>query len=202
MISVADLKAELGVPEDPGIDSVLTSLETRALDLLQRETGRHFGASQAFTEYLTGDNSVALQLPEDPSAITTVKYRTYVGESWTSILSSDDDGWELRRSSDRGITGARLLRKSSYVWTSGYEFEVVYSFGYTAGAEPGEIRTAVIKVVEFLYLERGRAGLRTESVGDLYSYSTMVDVAGKRDIITAIPGLEDVVNRWRRVGYA
>lgn len=202
MISATDLAAWLGAPSEPsepGVTALLTALEVRAVDFIQRETGRYFGVAAARTEYLLGDDGNVLRLAEDPSAVTTVEYRTYVGESWTAIVSGDDDGWELRRSPD-GVIGARLLRKSGSAWSSCYEYKVTYSFGYTADAEPGEIRQAVMDLVALKYQERGREGLKAEAIGD-YSYSTLTDAYGRRGI-AAVPGLAEVIARWRGLVYA
>jgi len=194
MIETAVLLAWLGSPSEPGVTELLEALEARAVDLVQRETGRYFGTAVARTEYLQGDDSHVLRLRERPSAVTTVHYRTQVGDDWTAIAAADDDGWELRAPEDDTLP-SMLLRKAGGVWSSCVEYKVAYSFGYIAGAEPGEIRQLVMDVVALKYNERGREGLRTESIGD-YSYSIMADVMGRRDLLS-VPGVADVLERWR-----
>lgn len=200
MIDVADLRAWLGDPSEPGINDLLTALEVRAVDIVEQETERYFGTAGARTEYVKGDGTNVLRLRERPAAVTTLEYRAYVGDTWTAIATGDSDGWELRLPLSESA-GTVLLRKAGAVWSSCYEYKATYTFGYTAGAEPGEIRQAVMDLVAFLYNERGRAGLKSETVGD-HSYSTMVDVSGQRSIVTAIPGLARTLARWRGLVYA
>lgn len=200
MISVEDLLAWLGNPSESDVDTLLEALEERAVDFIQNETDRYFGADAEQTEYVVGDGSGKLYIRERPADITSVEYRTAPGEAWIAITEGASDGWELRLPRSE-TDGGYLLRKGGSVWTSDYEFRVIYDFGYTAGAEPGEIRQAVIDVVAFLYNERGREGLKSETIGD-YSYSIMAEATGKRSILTSIPGLERIIQRWKGLVYA
>lgn len=191
MIDLPDLLEWLGSPT--GVDSLLVALEARAVDIVERETERHFGTSETFTEILQGTGRTTLWLNEAPSAVTSVEYRTYVGEDWTTITASADDGYELQDpTSDSG--GARLLRKGGFLWTRGYDFRVIYDFGYAAGSEPPEIRQAVIDLVTAKYRQRERQGLKSETIGE-YSYTT--DSMGTGDI-ASVPGLKRALSRWRR----
>lgn len=200
MIDVAELKTWLGNPSEPGLTDLLTALEADAVGLLEYETERYFGAEVEHTEELVGDGSEKLRIRERPSAITSVEYRSLPGESWTAIAGGDEDGWELRLPASESAGGI-LVRKNGNVWTDNYEFRVIYDFGYTPGQEPGEIRLAVMRIVSFLYRDRGREGLRSESVGD-YSFSILAETSGKRDILSAVPGLDRTIRRWRGVVYA
>jgi hypothetical protein len=197
VIAVADLLDWLGNPS--GVSDLLTALEARAVDLVQQETERYFGTSTAHTEYLIGEGALKLRLNEAPTVITSVHERTSVGGDWTEITAGDDDGFEIR-APDSDAGRAILLRKGGLSWSYGHEYRVIYPFGYTAGAEPGEIRQAVIDLVAFKYHERGREGLRSETLGD-YSYTTLVDAMGRRDL-AAVPGLMRTLARWRGPVYA
>lgn len=199
MIAVADLLDWLGNPNEPGVTALLTALEARAVDIVEQETERYFGASTTRTEYLKGDDTNVLRLRERPATVTSLEYRMYVGDAWTAIVGADADGWELRLPASE-TAGGVLLRKAGLCWSSCYEFKATYTFGYTAGAEPGEIRQAVIDLVSFKYNERGREGLRSETIGD-YSYTTLVDTMGKRDLLQ-VPGLMRTLARWRGMVYA
>ena len=199
MIDVSDLKVWLGNPSEPGVGTLLTSLEARAVEIIEAETLRYFGTSITHTELLEGDGSRALRIRERPAAVTSVEYRPYPGEAWAAITGGDADGWELQL--PRGVGGGVLMRKSGYRWTCGYEFRVIYDFGYTAGAEPGDIRQAVFDIVSFLYNERGREGLRGETIGD-YSYSVMAEATGKRSMLTSMPTLAATIARWKGLVYA
>ena len=187
MITLADLRAWLNVT-DTDSDALLTALEARAVDFVQRETGRYFGPSIARTEILRGDDSDMLRLRERPSAITLLEYRAVTATTWTALAASG--AWELHvPMDDTGILGAVLYRIGAE-WSRDTRYRVTYPFGYTAGAEPGEIRQAVMDIVELKYIERGRFGLRSETLGD-YSYTL-----GPRDVEN-VPELMDTLARWR-----
>ena len=199
MIDVAELKTWLGNPSEPGVTELLTALESQAVAVVQRETGRYFGAAVAHTDVVVGDGTGTLRLQERPSAITSVEERRRAGDAWTAIAEGADDGFELRTLADVP-TPSMLLRKNGRTWKRGYEYRVVYTFGYTPGAEPGDIRLAVKQVVSLLYNERGREGLRGESIGD-YSYSVMATAVGRREL-ASIPGLAETLADWRGAVYA
>lgn len=199
MIDVAELKTWLGSPSEPGLADLLTALEAQAVAVVQRETGRYFGAPAAHTDIVVGDGTGTLRLQERPSAITSVEERRRAGDAWTTITEGADDGFELRTLADVP-TPSTLLRKNGRVWRRGYEYRVTYTFGYTAGAEPGDIRLAVKQVVSILYNERGREGLRNETVGD-YSYSVMATAVGRREL-ASVPGLAETLADWRGAVYA
>jgi hypothetical protein len=86
------------------------------------------------------------------------------------------------------------------VWRCGYEYRAIYPFGYTVGAEPGDIRLAVKQIVALFYNERGREGLRGETIGD-YSYSILATAVGRREL-TSVPGLAETIADWRGAVYA
>lgn len=199
MIDIADLKAWLGNPTEAGVDTLLTSLEARAVDLVQRETERYFGASESHTEILLGNGSTVLWLKERPSALTSVEERLGPGDAWVAVGENDEDGWELRTPSS-DTAGKRLLRKNGHLWLPNYEYRIIYTFGYAAGDEPPEIRQAVIDLVALKYHERGREGLRSETIGD-YSYTALADGVGKRDLY-AVPGIARILLRWRGRTFA
>jgi len=186
MIALADLKAHLRsleVKVDPDRDTVLASLEAGAVAFVEGETDRHFGTTITITEYLQGTADDTLWLKEAPSAVTSVEERSEVGGTWTEIDTADSDGWELR--------SHQVLRKGGNVWERGYEYRVVYDFGYTSGSEPAEIRQLVTDLVSFRWRQRGLEG---HASGAMSGYSfTLSD-------IEAIPGAEQVLERWRWPG--
>ena len=138
--------------------ALIVLLEKRAVDFVERETLRHFGATAVFTDVYTGTGTNTLWLRNAPSALTTVKYRQGVGDDWISILTGDDDGWEL--------DGYRVRRNRGYRWSQLEEFQIIYSFGYTANAEPGDIRQVVLDLTKWAYDTRDQtAGLISEQVG-------------------------------------
>jgi hypothetical protein len=201
VISVEDLLPWLGNPSEPSVSTVLEALEARAVEIIQAEADRYFGTPIEHVEQLVGDGSDKLYLREraDPEAESvpaiTVEYRAETGDAWVEITEAGVDGWEVELPRPVWL-GAVLRRKGGGVWTAGYQYRVTYTFGYAAGEEPGDIRQAVIDLVSFKYLERGREGLKSETIGD-YSYTHM-DAAD----LESLPSIADTVRRWRGVVFA
>ena len=190
MIAIETLKAHLGNPDEEGVTAILTAFETAAVELVQDETGRYFGASVTRTEYIDGDGTDALYLAENATAITSVGQRRQTGESYTTITEGNSDGFEIRApTSDSGR--ARLLRKGSIGWYNGYEHKVIYEFGYAALAEPDRIRQAVMDLVALKYHGRGREGLKTFAAGGV-AWAQF----DARDILQ-VPGLDRTLGLWR-----
>ena len=193
MISIPDLQKFLGYPDEEGLTDLLTDLEANAVQLVEDETGRFFGASETRTEYIIGDGTRDLHLAENATAITSVKSRRQIGDSFDTIVEANSDGFEIRAPrSDSGR--ARLLRKGSLGWYDGYEHQVIYEFGYTSGAEPDRIRQAVKDLVALTYNSRGREGLRSFEGGGVrwaqFTSITSLDVL-------LIPGLSRALSLWR-----
>lgn len=195
MITLPDLKDWLEVEGDEA-DDLLTSLEARAVEFVERETGRYFGALENVTEILCGDGGGKLRLAEVPTSIpASVQERAYVGADATTITASDDDGYELRTLTLPSSNLAYLLRKGGCVWARGFEYSVTYERGYAAGDEPGDIRQLVLDLVQVKWAMRDAGGgvFRSESLGP-YSY-TLAD-------LSRLPGYraEDAqatIQRWR-----
>lgn len=182
MIELSELKAHLGadqVKTDPDRDTVLAGFEAAAVAFVEGETGRHFGAAAAFTEYLDGSGSVELRLNEKPTSLTSVHERLDAADAWTEILTASTNGWELQ--------GLAVLRKGG-CWERGTSYRVIYSFGYAAGSEPAEIRMLVIDLVKMRWRQRGVEGHASGRIGD-YGF-TLSD-------IEAIPGATEILDRWR-----
>ena len=193
MISEGDLKAWLGPSEEEGFTAVITALETTAVQLVEDETGRHFGAVETRTEYIIGDGTRDLHLGENATAITSVGARALIGDSFVAITEGNTDGFEIR--APRTAPGrARLLRKAGLGWYDGYEHEVVYEFGYGSDAEPVRIRQAVKDLVALKWNGRGREGLRSWNAGGVqwaqFTSITALDVQ-------QIPGLSRTLSLWR-----
>ena len=190
MIAIDELRSWLGNPDEPGVTEILEDLEEMAVELVQDETGRFFGAEEARTEYIIGDGTRALHLNENPTSITSVARRRLIGDSFETITEGDDDGFELRApESDAGR--AKLLRKGGLGWTDGYEHRVIYPFGYAAEGEPLRIRQAVLDLVALKYHGRGREGLQTHAA---------MGVAWKQfdpNDILQVPGLARTLKLWR-----
>ena len=192
MIAIETLKTWLGNPDEPDVTVLLTSLETMAVQLVEDETGRFFDGltDTAHTEYIDGDGTRRLRLNENATAITSVGERLNIGDTFDAITEGDTDGFEIR--APRGEAGrATLLRKASLPWRDGYEYRVVYDFGYAADSEPLRIRQAVMDLVALKYHGRGREGLRNFSAaGASWSQFDAHD-------ILQVPGLTRTLNLWK-----
>lgn len=195
MIQLSELVAWLGNPSDPEAPGLLVGLEERAVATIERETARHFGPVATHVETLVGDGTRKLRLRERPTEITSVEERQRPGDAWTEVTDTADDGWELS-TPPRLPTPSSLLRKNGIPWRRGYEYRVTYEFGYAEGEEPSDIRQAVMDIVAVKYQERGREGVRGETIGD-YSYSIMATAMGTRQLFTMVPGLAETIARWR-----
>ena len=163
MIAEATLKSWLGNPEGEGVTDQLAELEEMAVELVQDETGRYFGASTTRTEYIHGDGTNALRLNENPTAITSVERRTAIGDTFEAIVEGDSDGFELRAPS--GDPGRATLLRKSGSWPDGDEHRVIYEFGYATDAEPKRIRQAVLDLVALKFHGRGREGSKGWAAG-------------------------------------
>ncbi len=193
MIAIETLKAWVGNPDGHGVTAILTALEASAVQLVEDETGRFFGASETRTEHIIGDGTRDLHLAENATEITSVGARRHIGDSFDTITEGDSDGFEIR--APRAESGrARLLRKGSLWWLDRYEYRVIYDFGYTAGSEPGRIRQAVMDLVALNWNSRGREGLRSFEAGGVqwaqFTSITSLDAH-------LIPGLSRTLGLWR-----
>lgn len=140
MITLALLKAAIKTadPSDTSEDAYLTALEAAAVAALERWTGRYYGPVAARTEYLSGTGAQEIWLAETPTTAVTVT------SDGTAVDAGD---FELR--------GRRLRHDSA--WGSEYyptDLVLTYSAGYAAGAEPADIRQAVLQLVTLWYEER------------------------------------------------
>lgn len=152
MISLADLKAYVDVSGTTH-DAVLTDLEERAVALVERATGRYFGASGSHTYTLEGSGDTSVWVNDTLSAVTSVSVRDAVGEDWTLLDAEDYEQY-----------GSEFLRASGLLWPEGRALvQIVATRGYATDAEPGPIRQLVLDLVNWQF----RAGrkLALEDVG-------------------------------------
>lgn len=147
MISLAALKMAMKVGHDAE-DDYVTALESAAVEFVQNETGRYFGAPLSTTEYLTGAGRSELYLAEAPATLpATLSERPYPGSDPVTITAASTDGYVLR--------GAMtLVRKAGLLWARGYEYQVTYTKGYAPEAEPTDIRQLVTALVTHWYVTR------------------------------------------------
>ena len=169
----------------------LTSLETAAVALVQRQTGRYFGPPATGTFVLRGDGTRNLWLPEPATAaVATVQERAYPGATATAITGSATDGFEQRTKGSEGL----LVRKGGLVWTRGYEYTVTSMlYGYATGAEPADIRELVKHLVMAWWAVRpqGAGVMQSETRG-------RVSITLESDLMVAVPGARETIESWRR----
>lgn len=154
MISEADLKAYLGGSFTAAETTVLTDLEERAVALVERATGRFYGASESKTYYPESVGNQSVWIPDEITAVTSVSVRDEIGEDWTALTADDD--YERN--------GKEFLRTAGLYWPEGRQLvKIVATRGYATGAEPGPIRQLVLDLVNWQY----RAGrkLALDDVG-------------------------------------
>lgn len=153
MISLADLKAYLGGSFTTADEAILTDLEERAVALVERATGRYFGASESHTYTLEGPGDGSVWVNDTLSAVTSVSVRDAVGEDWTALETDEYERY-----------GSEFLRADGLAWPDGRALvQIVATRGYATDAEPGPIRQLVLDLVNWQY----RAGrkLTLEDVG-------------------------------------
>lgn len=173
MIDLAELKIALRVGTGSVEDDYLAQLEEAAVATMERETHQYFGPQGAGTEYLIGLGTDRLLLATPPiSGPTEVKERAYAGDAtYTTITGSDATGFVVR--------GRELIRKAGGIWQKGYEYEVAYTRGYNAGAEPADVRGAVLRLCALWYEHRMPVATDT--------------------VVTKLPhDVQQVINRWKR----
>lgn len=160
MISLADLKAYLGGSFSTDDDAILTDLEERAVALVERATGRFFGASGSKTYTLEGSGDTSVWVGDAITAVASVSIRDTVGEDWTALTADDDYEWHKAETH----TASRFVRCNGLTWPDGVALvRVIATRGYAADGEPPLIRGLVKDLVNWQY----RAGrkLALEDVG-------------------------------------
>lgn len=174
MFSAAQLKAYLGTGAlSVAEEAVLTDCELRAVELVEKATGRFFGASGAYTFYPTGTGVASIWIPDEITAVTSVSVRGEVGEDWVDLTVDDD--YEL--------DGRRFLRTGDLTWPDGPRLvKIVATRGYATDAEPEPIRQLVLDLVNWQF----RAGRK---------------LALQEGELSSVPGWERVTNLYKAPAY-
>jgi hypothetical protein len=143
VIELAELKLYIGAVNDgDDADDILTDLEAWAVELVQRATGKYFGASGAITWYLPANGDGSIFLPDAVTAVGSVSYRVYPYEDWT----------DLTVTTEYVLLGQELIRTDGGVFPAGRNtVKVTATRGYAAGDEPAPIRTLVKDLVNWQY---------------------------------------------------
>lgn len=152
MVSVGELKQTLGIT-GAAEDDYLAELEAAAVQFVETQTGRYFGAVREVTEYRTAAGN-SLFLSDEPTGTVTVMRRSSATATAEAVAA---DQFAVR--------GRRLVNPAGWGW---YEYEITYDAGYAPGAQPEDIRDAVRDLVALAY--RTRAGVQSETMGG-YHYT-------------------------------
>lgn len=190
------LKRALGI-EDDSEDALLSDLEARAVEWVERELHRRFQPPEERIEYRPGSGTRTLYLNghvDDADATVAVRERSLCGGDWATV---DDVDFERR--------GDTLVRIDSYIWSCGAEYELTYDDGYADA--PGDIQQLIIDLVAVerarssttASVSSGDAGIKSETIGE-YSYT--MDSAAATSATTTSTTLSATsaatLNRWRR----
>lgn len=171
LVTLVEMKAYLGDAPATADDTLLTALldtvEAQFESATLRVPGYYTAADTARTEIKDGTGSKYLWLdyPVDDLTSVTIGY----------------DGSEVLDLTDRAVisysVGSRRLARTDGGWfgsvgQAGY-IEVVYDH---LGNLPEDAKLAIQSVVASIYRARGSEGMKSETVGDFYSY-TRADLA-------------------------
>jgi len=177
MIALTDLKAWLGITVDT-YDDMLTALEGRAVDFVERQLQWYFGQPRETTEYLDGTGTPRMFLRQPPDdGVVVLAYRSGVGAAWTVAEEEDYE-----------ITGRGLYSAFASVWYKGLRnYRAVYLEGFSD--PPGDIEQVVYSLVGAIWNRRDKEGYTSEKIGD-YSY-TLAD-------LEEVAGWASIKDSWRR----
>jgi hypothetical protein len=191
MITVGKLQA--AAPAAAKADPVLLQdMIDRALAFIESQTRRAFGLPATVTEFLSGNGSRILRLPEPPAVpdsdgeIDLVEERAYPGAP-AAIVPLEEI--QVRLSGNN----AYLARLGGPIWCQGFEYAVTYRHGYELDHGPKDIEQLLIDLIALRLAFRGKDGMRSETIGG-YSYTRF----GEGDL-DSIDGAWATVRAWRRL---
>jgi hypothetical protein len=114
------------------------AFEAGAVGEVESGTRRTYRAAAALAEWYGGSEEPWLELRHPVASGTPV---VYIGESTTPYDASLYDVQANPRLG--GLRNILRLKSSRWGYTNGNDYRITYSGGYTAGAEPAEIRMLV-----------------------------------------------------------
>lgn len=154
MISIAELKAELGLMDTTEHDVRLADLEASAVAFVEQQSGVYFGPVASRIEHHDGTGGVALFLDRSPISGTVVVQRR------TDAIATA----EAVATGEYAVRGRKLVMPGGWGYS---EYEITFNEGYAPGAEPEDIRGAVRELVKLAFK---RNGMKSETIGG-YSYT-------------------------------
>jgi hypothetical protein len=199
MIPEDKVVAYLGIdPDDLDAVQVAVDYVDRLLTWVENQTGRHFREPKLHTERLSGDDTTALwirEMPvfldgdyeEEPDLLVEKKEQ----QVWSEVEGADYDLIDFRP------IGPHLLEHATR-WKKGRRnYRITYMAGYESGELPGDIEQLVLEMAGHKYRERGKEGLRSETIGG-YSYSR-ADGGGEAQ---HWDGWNRIIQAWRHTVFA
>lgn len=188
MISLADLKAHLGVTGSAD-DARLEALEQRMVAKLGRATNRYFGAPQPVTRVLDSMGRQHVWLPDALASLdgVVVEVRASQSSDWEVLDAAD---LELIPPSDpRGPS--QLLRKDRTWPTGPRTVRVSYSEGWAEGEAPDDLQQAVLDLCTSLERRRDQQGVKAAEVdGIKLTFGEAGESLGN--------DVQDTIDRWKR----
>lgn len=180
MIELEDVKAWLKITVDT-YDQVLTDLEERAVETIQRDLDWYFGPPRDAVEVLNGTGSDAMYLRQPPvGGEVTLETRYSVTGDWTAVPA---ENWEL--------DGRGLFCSPGFRWQRGRRnFRASYQEGFEAA--PGDIQQVVLELIGATWRTRGKEGLQSERIGD-YAY-----VNAQMGAVRSTSAYAEARSNWRR----
>jgi hypothetical protein len=187
VIDIVRMKLYLGI-EDTERDDLITLLGDYALEFLERETHRRFGAVEDTVEFRDGSGTSRLWLREPPlgpdSEHTIVVAGRRGAGDWEEV---DPAAYEVR--------GRALIRRDGRQWMRRDEYRIEYARGYEA--LPLDIEREVFDLVRWKLtdLAERQSGVISEKIGD-YSY-TLGDVNAVGAGNPWVARLNGTIMRWQ-----
>lgn len=196
MIPEDVLVAYLGIdPDDTDAVALAVDFADRMLAWVENQTQRYFREPKEFVERLSGDGTTALWIREMP-----VMDGESVPEPVLSVEVRKGGMWDLVSEDDYDLidylpVGPHLLEHVTR-WPIGRRnIRVIYESGYDR--LPGDIEQLILEVTGHTYRERGKEGLRSESIGG-YSY-TRADAGGEDEFRDR---WKSTIEIWRHTVFA
>ena len=186
LITVGDLKNFMGI-DTPIYDEKLTMIVNAMTDYIESRTGRRF-KSTAYTEYVNGDGSDALQMKQYPiTAITSVEENSNSDNSsnWATLATTEY--FNIGNYLDAGI-----IKKTAGAFRGTANYRVTYTAGYTT--LPSDLKYACYMLASEAFNRSRSAGVKSESLGD--HSITFESISMEND------NVEKVIQRYRKYTIA
>lgn len=153
MIALVDMKWHLKVEHDDD-DDLIRQYEASAVTFMQDMTGRYFGPPEVVTEYLSPNGKAVTLLLRNPALASDISASPAIAAPLVETRV-DATTYEVVAAADYVVEGDQLTLLTGIPWTGGRrQVRVTYWRGYEPGAEPADVRVAVMQITAILYEHR------------------------------------------------